>query len=346
MKSMLNGIADSLNVQQRSPTVAPSVGVPQPANAPKHTKPSAIPTHRLESYSKWARVTQGQHRISAAQVAEQGLLQVQQLLKQLQSQVKQSLASNASEQTMLEQTARSKLIQHKLSQLAISYDSKPLVDHQLNLISAARPAARYSFSLKSVDLTAPKQRDERLIIQVGNQSTSLILPANKQPQQLLKNLNGSLKPLDIQATHNGEGKLIFTSPKSQWLQIQSGILMTGQGQRLPAGEPRTIKVNEELSWQDPREWRFGSNAELKQAIAKIAKSLHKVELQLQELSDSKQKILQQLQQVSLKKDGQLELESTMSQLSNLMQPTPFSLQVTSLMAQANMTRSQVSSLLS
>ncbi|ABV85393.1 hypothetical protein [Shewanella pealeana] len=342
---MLNGISDTLNVQQRSPTVAPAVGMQQPTNEQAKAKLAAIPTHRLESYNKWAKVTQGQHRISAAQVAEQGLQQVQQLLKQLQSQVKQSLASSASEQSMLEQTARSKLIQNKLSQLAISYDNKPLIDHQLNLISAKRPAAQHSFSLKSVDLTASKQRDERLIIQVGNQSTSLVLPANKQPQQLLTKINDSLKALEIKANHSKEGKLIFTSPKSQWQQIQTGILMTGQGQRLPAGEPRTIKVNEELSWQDPREWRFGSNAELKQAIAKIAKSLHKVEQQLQELSDSKQKILQQLQQLSLKKDTQLELESNMSQLSNLMQPTPFSLQITSLMAQANMTRSQVSSLL-
>ncbi|MGS0682064.1 hypothetical protein ACVBIL_12960 [Shewanella sp. 125m-7] len=343
---MLNGISDTLNVQQRSPTVAQAVGTQQPINEQAQAKPTAIPTHRLESYSKWARVTQGQHRISAAQVAEQGLLLVQQLLKQLQSQVKKSLAASASEQSALEQSARSKQIQNKLSQLAISYDSKPLVDHQLNLISPTRPAAKYHFSLKSVDLTAQKQRDERITFQVGNQSATVVLLANKQPQQLLKNLNASLKPLDIQASHSSDGKLIFSSPKSQWQQIQAGILMTGQGQRLPAGEPRTIRVNEELNWQDPREWRFGSNAELKQAIAKIAKSLHKVEQQLQELSDSKLKIQQQLQQVSSKKDTQQELASTMSQLSRLMQPSPFSLQITSLMAQANMTRSQVSSLLS
>lgn len=342
---MLNGISDTLNVQQRSPSVAPTVGIQQTASEHTQTKLATTPTHRLESYSKWAKVTQGQHRISAAQVAEQGLLQVQQLLKQLQSQVKQSLSANVSEQSLLEQTNRSKQIQDKLSQLAINYDNKPLVDHQLNLLSPKRPAAKHLFSLRSVDLTAQKQRDERLTLQIGTQSASFILAANRQPQQLLQNINHSLKPLDIQAIHSNEGKLIFNSSHSQWQQIQTGILMTGQGQRLPAGEPRTIKVNEELNWQDPREWRFGSNSELKQAMAKIAKSLHKVELQLQELADSRQKIQQQLQQVNLKKNSQLELASTMSQLTNLMQPTPFSLQITSLMAQANMTRSQVSSLL-
>ncbi|WP_299809712.1 hypothetical protein [uncultured Shewanella sp.] len=339
---MLNGISDSLNVQQRSQTVAPSAGIQQPQKEQTKVNVASIPSHRLESYNRWAKVTQGQHKISASQVAEQGLQQVQNLLKQLQSHSQQSLSSNSD----TGQTNRIQQLQQRLSQLEVSYQGKPLVDHQLNLISAQRPAAKYSFSLKSVDLATVKSRDEVINMQIGGESVRVQLPANTQPGELVNRLNSTLKPLDMQALRNNEGRIIFKSSKQQWQQIQAGILMTGQGQRLPAGDVRTIKVSEELSWQDPREWRFDSPTDLKQTIAKIAKTRHKVESQLQELSNANQQLQQQLHRVNQRKDATLELESTLTQVASLMQSSPFSLQVTSLMAQANLSRPQVSALLS
>ena len=339
---MLHGITDTLNIQQRSQTVAPAMGAQQVLNEQQASNVAAIPTHRLESYSKWAKVTQGQHKISSAQVAEQGLQQIKALLKQLHNQAKRSLSI---QQNNLQQS-KTKQLQSQLTQLDVSYQNKPLVDHQLNLISATRPAAKHSFSLKSVDLSIEKQRDEYITIQLGANTARVLLPANEKPTSLAQHLGTALQSLDIQVATDRAGKFIFKGSKSQWQQVQAGLLMTGQGQRLPAGEARSIKVNEELNWQDPREWRFGSNDELKQAMAKIAKSLHKVELQLQELAESKQKIQQQLQRINSQQPTSADLETTMSQLAHLMQPSPFNLQVTSLMAQANMTRSQVSALLS
>ncbi|GIU22971.1 hypothetical protein [Shewanella sp. MBTL60-007] len=344
---MLNGISDSLNVQQRSQTVAPSAGIQQPPKEQTKANVASIPSHRLESYNRWAKVTQGQHKISASQVAEQGLLQVQSLLKQLQGQSQQSLSSSLGSSNLdSEQINRSLQIQQKLAQLEVSYQGKPLVDHQLNLISSQRPAAKYSFSLKSVDLAAVKPRDELINMQLGNESVRVLLPANAQPAELVSRLNSALKPLDMQVLRSNEGRVIFKSNKQQWQQLQAGLLMIGQGQRLPAGDVRTIKVSEELNWQDPREWRFNSHADLKQTMAKIAKTRHKVESQLQELNSGKQQLQQQLHRVNQRKDTVLELESTLTQVTSLMQSSPFSLQVTSLMAQANLSRPQVSALLS
>ncbi|ACJ31731.1 Conserved hypothetical protein [Shewanella piezotolerans WP3] len=339
---MLQGITDTLNIQQRSQSVAPAMGAQQVLKDQQASNVAAIPTHRLESYSKWAKVTQGQHKISASQVAEQGLQQVKALLKQLHNQAKQSL--NMQQSTL--QQSRAKQLQKQLAQLDIRYQDQPLVDHQLNLISATRPAAKHNFSLKSVDLSVEKQRDEYITIQLGSDSSRVLLPANETANSLVQHLSSALQPLDILVAVNKSGKFVFQGSKSQWQQAQAGLLMTGQGQRLPAGEARSIKVNEELNWQDPREWRFGSNEELKQAIAKIAKSLHKVELQLQELAESKQKIQQQLQRINSQKPTAADLDTTMNKLTSLMQPSPFNLQVTSLMAQANITRTQVSALLS
>ena len=119
--------------------------------------------------------------------------------------------------------------------------------------------------------------------------------------------------------------------------------MTGQGQRLPAGEARIIKVDEHLSWQDPREWSFNSNQDLKQTSAKIDKSLCKLQQQLSELNQASSKIHRQLQRAHIY--SAQALEHMLQTLSPLMQAYPFSLHMTSIMAQANVTRSQVSSLL-
>ncbi|ABZ78798.1 conserved hypothetical protein [Shewanella halifaxensis HAW-EB4] len=343
---MLNGISDSLNVQQRSQTVAPTASVQLPVKEQTKANVASIPSHRLESYNRWAKVTQGQHKISASQVAELGLQQVQSLLKQLQGHSQQSLSSNLESSKLDSQQMNPSLqIQQKLAQLEVSYQGKPLVDHQLNLISSQRPAAKHSFSLKSVDLSAVKPRDELINMQLGSESVRVLLPANAQPAELVSRLNNALKPLDMQVLRSSEGRIIFKSSKQQWLQVQAGLLMTGQGQRLPAGDARTIKVSEELNWQDPREWRFNSHADLKQTMAKIAKTRHKVESQLQELNNSQQHLKQQLQKVNQHKDAKLDLDSTLTQVTGLMQSSPFSLQVTSLMAQANFTRPQISALL-
>ncbi|MGS0726620.1 hypothetical protein ACVBKF_10520, partial [Shewanella sp. 0m-11] len=187
---MLNGISDALNVQQRSQTVAPTASVQLPVKEQTKANVASIPTHRLESYSKWAKVTQGQHKISASQVAEKGLQQVQSLLKQLQGHGQQSLSTN----TGTEQFSRIQQLQQKLAQLEVSYQGKPLIDHQLNLISPQRPASQYCFSLKSVDLAAVKLRDEQLNMQIGNESIRVLLPANAQPMELINQLNNALKP--------------------------------------------------------------------------------------------------------------------------------------------------------
>ncbi|WP_028767642.1 hypothetical protein [Shewanella fidelis] len=335
---MLNGISDSLHVQQRSPSVAPTAAPQAAAQSPNPAQAASIPGHRLESYNKWAKVTQGQHKVSAQQVAEQGLKQVKSLLSQLQQQGQQALTSGANS-NKLEQ------IQQRLCQIEISYLGQPLIDHQLNLISNQRPAAKHSFTLKSVELTTAKPRDELVQVQLGKGSAQALLPANAQPHELANQLKSAFAKLDIELQHSVDNRLLFQANTQQWQQIQHGLLMTGQGQRLPAGDARTIKVQPQLNWQDPQEWRFNSRENIKQSLAKVAKSAHKVDAQLRELQTSQQHIQQQLQKASQVKDAALNVESTLEALSGLMQPSPFKLKLNSLMAQANITRPQVSSLL-
>lgn len=129
--------------------------------------------HRLESYQRWASVTQGQHKVSAAQVAEQGLKQVETLLKQLHKQAKASLSNDPARASQANQQAQH--IQQQLTQLEISYFDKPLLDHQLNLVSSQRPAAKHQFVMRSIDLTSSKSRDEQIQVQANGESTTILL---------------------------------------------------------------------------------------------------------------------------------------------------------------------------
>ncbi|WP_299571475.1 hypothetical protein [uncultured Shewanella sp.] len=339
---MLKGISESLNVLQRNQTVAPA------PTAVHDTKPAAtkavpsIPTHRLASYQKWAKVTQGQHAISANQVAEQGLLRVSQLLKKLQVPL-----NNASSQSGLteQQTDTAKQIQQQLVALDISYQQQPLVDHQLNLINAERPAAKHFFQLKSVDLVGVKSRDERITIQYGENNARAFLPAHQNSQFLAKQLTSAFKDIGIAVQAPARNAAMLSSDHAEWLQIQTGLLMSGQGQRLPAGEARTVKVVEILSWQDPKEWCFDKAEDVKQTQVKVVKSLQKVSQQLVELRTSKQKVQQQLKRANHQQQLDGSLDINLAKLKEVMQPNPFSSQVTSLMAQANISRDHVSSLL-
>ena len=344
--AMVTGVSDALSVQHPSqPLRAPINDRQEPRQLELNHK-SNIPTHRLESYSRWAKVTQGQHKVSASQVAEQGLRQITHILKQLKKQTQRTMTVEGQQQTEKVNLARN--MQDRLSNLKIEYQGKPLVDHRLNLISPHRPAAQREFVMKSVELASTKPRDEYIQLQLNQKNTSLFLPAKTSTQQLRKQIATGMQTLGINvsmtdSTSNQE--TIFATNEDHWQQLKNGIMMTGQGQRLPAGEARNIKQYEILSWQDPREWKFGNNEELKQALAKINKSLHKVDQQLRELTQAKLKVQRQLDKINRNLNGENLIVETLQTLESVMQAKPFSKQVTSIMAQANVTRAHVSSLL-
>ncbi|NRD72015.1 hypothetical protein HQQ94_01890 [Shewanella sp. VB17] len=353
---MIKGVSDSLSVQQRSPSVVAAT-LDRQQDKPTFTAPaSALSPHRLRVYQQWANVTRGQHTISASQVAEQGMRHIMVQLTQLNRLVKDAQSCGGDQRA--EKINEAVLLQDHLAHLHITYQHKPLLDHQFNLISAKRPSSPRQFVLRSIELAQPKSRQERILIQVDAKSVAILLPAQQTQAALravlapkLAQLAISIAPSAPASSTTSSASALTTSVSTTrylcdqacWQKISAGIMMTGQGQRLPAGEARIIKVDEQLSWQDPREWGFNSNAELKHTTAKIDKSLFKLQQQLRELNQSSSKIQRQLQRAHTYNAH--ELEQMLLHLAPLMQANPFSLQMRSIMAQANVTRLQVSSLL-
>ncbi|NMH66725.1 hypothetical protein [Shewanella salipaludis] len=336
---MIKGIGDSLNVLRQGQTLAAgNAGPVLPSQGAPKRQP-AISRHRLASYGRWARTAREQHGISASQVALQALQQADTLLGQLKAQLQTALSAThgAAQEDSLTQAEQ---LRGQLTRIRPEYQGRALLDHQLNLLSPSRAAAPHVFCFKSVDLTSPKQRDENILIQLGKQSLQLLLPAGKDRQALNATLAPALASLGL-SIDSSSGEAIFKALGPAWARLQEGVLMMGEGQRLPAGELRNIRLEERYGWQDPREWQLQPGAELKQSLAKIIKTRQKVTTQIQEILASHAVLLAKAQASTASAQPQLDLQ----QLHKFMQPQPFAYQMTSLMAQGNTNRDQVTALL-
>lgn len=97
------------------------------------------------------------------------------------------------------------------------------------------------------------------------------MPANKNRLELQDIIEPVLASIGMSIDRLSTNDTVFTAPHETWMRLSGGILMVGEGQRLPAGEPRNIQLEEKFSWQDPREWNFSEVEKLKMTLAKVLK---------------------------------------------------------------------------
>ncbi|ABE56915.1 hypothetical protein Sden_3640 [Shewanella denitrificans OS217] len=338
---MIKGVGESLNVMRQSQSLAPAAaatgGVSSQFDTPAQ---HAIPKHRLDSYQRWAKATAEQHSISASQVTLQALTQAKQLLQQLakllQSAVQDELQARQNEK--LWDTAET--LRQQLLGLKPQYQGIQLLDHHFNLLSTPANAAMHAFVFKSVDLCAPKDRDEKITIQLGKKTVVLTLAAGLSRQQLLQQMAPIFERLGISLELVAD-ELVCKTHSAVWQLVCEGVLMMGEGQRLPAGELRQIRIEARYHWQDPREWGLSAIEQARPTLAKIAKTQQKIAQQANEINTIHQVLLARINANSQAKDTQVAL----NYLDKYMRPQPFSYQVTSLMAQSNTNRDQVGALL-
>ncbi len=339
---MLTPITDTGNLirTDAKPVQAPPVAESQQAERVKIAR--TIPEHRLQSYVKWANVAQAQHLISANQVAEQALSQMLKQLLKLKKQLEAAYARGGRDASLTTQTQTS--IEYLINQ-DVSYQGRPLIDHQLNLIGKDQSPARFRFNFKSVELSSVKPVDERVMLRVDQKSLSIFLPKNAGQESLNQLIDSRLAGVGIRARLLSSGEAVYSCDKDLWQRIQAGVLMSGQGQRLPAGETRTIKVQEVLNWQDPRDWLLTNTQQMKQTEAKVLKTIRKVEKQLAELRAGQQAIIERMMRLNKQQNDEAHVQQALRLLQRQMSRAPFVNQVTSLMAQANLNRNQVKGIL-
>ncbi|MBY5920027.1 hypothetical protein [Ferrimonas balearica] len=337
---MVSAVSDTLSVQQRRQAqAAPAGAVAHSAEGKSTSKAGvSVPQWRMESYRRWAAVGQGQHQVAAAQTGAQVLRQAKTQLSLLQRQVDQAIRQgDGNGQAMAQQRDR-------LLMLKAEYRGKPLLDHQLNLVRGQQGPAPRQYAIKGADLSAVKPRDERIAVQLGDQRSEFVLPGEGNSDRVMAALKDGLSGLGIQVKRGQDGRPVLLLDAKQQTQLEGGLWMAGQGQRLPAGDGVVVKTQEVYPWADPREWRFDGQEQLKQAQAKIRKTLNKVDTQLSELDNLQATVSARLDKIR-RFTGTGDVDSVLAELNRDLARSPFASQVGALLAQANLSRSQVTDLL-
>ncbi len=337
---MVSAVSDTLSVQQRRQAQAAPAGALGHAAEGKSAGKAGVnvPQWRMESYRRWAAVGQGQHQVAAAQTGAHVLRQAKTQLALLQRQVDQAIRQgDGNGQAMAQQRDR-------LLTLKAEYRGKPLLDHQLNLVRAQQSPAPRQYAIKGADLSAAKPRDERITVQLGDQRGEFVLPGKGDTDRVMGALKEGLAGLGIKVQRGKDGRPVLLLDAKQQTQLEGGLWMAGQGQRLPAGDGVMVKTQEVYPWADPREWRFDSQEQLKQAQAKIRKTLNKVETQLSELDTLQTTVSARLDKIR-RHTGTGDVDGVLAELHRDLSRSPFASQVGALLAQANLSRSQVTDLL-
>ncbi|SHH19347.1 hypothetical protein [Ferrimonas marina] len=340
---MVAAVSDPLSIQQRntSQPTAPSQGQGALAASKKGKgKGVALPQWRLESYRRWAQVGQGQHQVAAAQTGAQALRQAKGQLESLQREVNTALRrGNGNPQSMA--AKRDRVVEQNAS-----YRGQPLLDRQMNLVTRPNAQAPRQFQLKGVDLAATKEQAEQVSLQLGKEKTQLELPAGVDRAKLAQILNDGLSGIGLGARLGQDGQVMLMLNEQQAQLLDGGLWMSGQGARLPAGQAIAIKTEEAMPWQDPREWQFDNQAQLRQSQAKLRKTLDKVDAQLAQLESVQHNVASRLAKVNRNSQASAQQVAEASQqLQQAMNQAPFRAQVSSLLAQANLSRTQVTDLL-
>ncbi|MCL2915039.1 hypothetical protein L2725_14860 [Shewanella corallii] len=335
---MINGVSDALKLAGQLAPVSQTVKSTATGNSPAQQQPQLlVGQFRHAAFERWAKMTEAQHRISSAQLAVQAQSQIHQMLKQMLQLLPQARSQQPQAQAQLEQ------LRGELSRQQPSYLGLPLLDHQFNLRLNQQRALRRRFRLKSVNLASSKARDEQITLQLptaeGPLILSITLAAGDDGHSLSEQLTRALSVAGLQVSFDGS-ESIFECDDSQWPLLKEGLLLKGQGHRLPAGDTRLIKVQEQLHWQDPREWDLKTAQGLQQTEIKLTKTCRKLEAQIRQTRAQ----LAHLGNVLHTRPDTPEPE-LLETISNQFAKSPFSEQLKALLAQANLGRNQAKDLL-
>lgn len=304
---------------------------------PQKKQSGASLSQKAERYGQWALIAQAQSRIAGLQSSEQALFTAYRTLLQLSRQLQHAGAAGQRD-----------VLADQVEQLSKKLREEPVaLDKDLVPVALQQGGGRVGYGLTRVDLLTPRNQSEQLqlFFSGARDGASVELPAQASPQQVLQVLRQQLKPLQIGADLNARGELQFSVPAAQRRVLEAPVLVSGEGIRVPAGNPVAIQL-------DPAPGRLDELAagirsgELSGQRERIQQMMSSLEDSRRQLQQNSQAIISRLNQIrgSISAIGdELQLSE---QLSNVMKQAEFSQHVSVLLAQANVSRFTTVALLS
>ena len=289
-----------------------------------------ISRQRLATYEHWEKLQSGQRKLHQLELSGEG---IKQLLKMLETMQKQ-LAQVKPRKSVMEK------LQDRLHDWQEKNSDRFGVDHRLKLQEEEKKKSPRWFKINSVDLLAPRQHDEKLQVKFKDKKKSITLQGGANRATLRQQLEDGMKPLGV-GILPGE-PLRFAVADEDWKHVKKGLIIEGQGQRLPAGEGRPLKLTEQFHKQDPRSWQTLDNSD---QLQQVSAAINRLSKEQERLSGQVEQLMQEL----VGKDFDVNfaaLEQQLTALKQQLQPQTYGQQMSGLMAQANLSRSQSTALLS
>ncbi|MED5526544.1 hypothetical protein [Gallaecimonas pentaromativorans] len=283
---------------------------------------------KVQRHGQWALMSQAQSRLSMLQSMEQSIVSTYRQLVNLARQLDQ----NGGQSQALANQARA---------LAHQVKSDGWLDGEL---SPNSKQGQSHYLMNRVDLLSPRNQGETVRIGLpGGNHLSLKLGAQASQSRALAELAPQFARLGITASLSGQGKLQLTGPEALF---SSPWTFQGQGIRVPAGNPIPIGLDAQPQvLEQLADGLEGTNLDYEKARLRallVALEQHRKALQAQ-----RQQLMARME--ALRSAAQLasqDPDALGSEIKSYIKGGDFGAQLQALMAQANLSRQSVVSLLS
>lgn len=185
----------------------------------------------ISRFHDWYILSETEGNLSESQAAEYSLNQ----LNQRFSHLLQSLS-----------TSNSNFLAQKLEQWDSQRISEGVLNAQLEPNILQDKGAQTSYTLEKVDLLVPRAKDEQVTFFFrDNRSTiSINLPANTGKSQLFNLIKSAFAKAGISANRTTNGLLELSIPESEKIRLEKPVFLTGEGYRIPAGNPLQMQLTQ------------------------------------------------------------------------------------------------------
>jgi hypothetical protein len=205
-----------------------------------------------------------------------------------------------------------------------------------------RHSERPNYVLNSVNLLAKKPAETlSMVLPSAGKSVSFHIPAYAEPKEILMSINRSLAAVDTNVTVNAVQQLVFNPTSDNSRFFNELVLFSGEGIRVPAGNPVPVQMQLQasslLSIADSIETKTNKqdvNDQVRQVQADVRHAIIQLRASMDQVRNKNSQ------------QGSIDISAVESELSELLSEGDFGSRLTSLLAQANISRNTTVSLLS
>ena len=263
--------------------------------------------------SRWSDLADLSKSLAESEQSERTLRLLYDQLQKLEQQIGAKLAKGDNEQMSLRLQQSSAL----MSRVAKRPNSG--VDWQLQPTQSVVQKITRQLP-DSIDLLSERPHNEKIQIMMGRSGKHLTLdlPAHASAKQNLNQLKQAFANLNINVDVERDGRVSFSTAKSDSWALKEPWVMAGTGVRIAAGNPVSVALNEPAHVIEKLENLARENTSLSMSRDEIRQLQRKVKASLQIINNQRQQLKAELARVQQRMEGSQEMQQLSQSISQNM----------------------------